>query len=303
MLTYLLALAVGFASLGLYATTFALPEVSRKNDLIWSGVGLFYALVLWVCAGRITGGVLLGQLASVSLIGWFGWQTMALRWNATPENERVNAAKVAGVRDRISGLATKVQDLSATVAIPDVNLKATGPMAVAEPPLTRADFGNPPKMEQPDAVKPTFTSFSNPDAGNPLGSLLNTAQSTAQSLFASWTKPKNNAPKSNDLKSKEPKNKAVYVRKSFKDGGTETVTETVTDAVTTVGTAVGQAIGDDDAFDFGETIVTVTETVTETVIPVAKPSFQSVTDVEPIETKVVEVLDEFGDAIDGLKQD
>ena len=93
MLTYLLALAVGFGSLGLYATTFALPEVSRKNDLIWSGVGLFYGLVLWVCAGRITGGVLLGQLASVSLIGWFGWQTMALRWSMTPEDERVNAAK------------------------------------------------------------------------------------------------------------------------------------------------------------------------------------------------------------------
>ncbi len=281
MLTYLLALAVGFGSFGLYATSFALPEVSRKNDLVWSGIGLFYALVLWVCAGRITGGVLLGQLASVSLIGWFGWQTMALRWSATPENERVNAAKVTGVRDRISGLASKVQDLSATVAVAaqDADGKTTGPRAMEEPPLTRADFGNPPKIKQQEAVKPTLTSFSKPDAGNPLGGWLSTAQSTAQSIFASWTKPKNNAPKSTDLKSKEPKNKAVYVRKSFKDGVTETVTEVVT----------------------------------ETIIPVAKPSLPSVTDAKDlevaevvetvIETKVVEVLDEFGDAIDGLKTD
>uniref|UniRef100_A0ACD5GY64 Ycf66 family protein n=1 Tax=Desertifilum tharense IPPAS B-1220 TaxID=1781255 RepID=A0ACD5GY64_9CYAN len=31
------------------------PEVYRKGDFIWSGVGLFYALVLWVCAGQIRG--------------------------------------------------------------------------------------------------------------------------------------------------------------------------------------------------------------------------------------------------------
>lgn len=291
MLTYLLALAVGFGSLGLYATTFALPEVSRKNDLIWSGVGLFYALVLWVCAGRITGGVLLGQLASVSLIGWLGWQTMELRWNATPESDRVNASKVAAVRDRLGGLATKVQDLSATIATvtpQDADLKTTGSMAANDPPLTRADFGNPPKVKQPEAVKPTLTSFGKPD-GNLLGEWMNTAQATAQSIFAGWTKPKNNESKINDLKSKEPKNKAVYVRKSFKDEGTEAVSEVVTE--------------------------TVTETITETVIPVAKPSVQSVTDakdlevaegvegVERVETKVVEVLDEFGDAIDGLKRE
>lgn len=275
MLTYLLALAVGFGSLGLYATTFALPEVSRKNDLIWSGVGLFYALVLWVCAGRITGGVLLGQLASVSLIGWFGWQTMALRWNMTPENDRVNAAKVAGVRDRISGLAAKVQDLSATVANQDADLKTTQPTTVEEPPLTRADFGNPPKVAQPEAVKPTLTSLSKPNPGDVLGGWINTAQSTVQSIFTGLMKPKEN-----DLKSKEPKNKAVYVRKSFKDGVTETVT--------TVGTAVGQAIDDDDAFDFGETSV-----------PDTKDSEVA----EVVETKMVEVLDEFGDAIDGVKED
>jgi hypothetical protein len=84
MLTYLLAIAVGLGSFSLYMAAFFFPEVYRKYDLVWSGVGMFYALVLWVCAGRITGGVLLGQIASVALLGWFGWQTLQLRRQQTP---------------------------------------------------------------------------------------------------------------------------------------------------------------------------------------------------------------------------
>lgn len=79
MLAYILAIAVGFGSFAVYMAAFFFPEVHRKEDFFWSGVGLFYALVLWVCASRITGGVLLGQLAGVSLLGWFGWETLSLR--------------------------------------------------------------------------------------------------------------------------------------------------------------------------------------------------------------------------------
>lgn len=79
MLAYVLALVIGLGSLAMYMAAFFFPEVHRKNDFIWSGVGLFYALVLWVCAGRITGGVLLGQTASVVLLGWFAMQTLSLR--------------------------------------------------------------------------------------------------------------------------------------------------------------------------------------------------------------------------------
>ena len=87
MLAYVLALVIALGSLALYLAAFFFPEVHRKEDFIWSGIGLFYALVLWVCAGRITGGVLLGQLASVALLGWFGWQTLTLRREmASPEN-------------------------------------------------------------------------------------------------------------------------------------------------------------------------------------------------------------------------
>ncbi|WP_198648569.1 Ycf66 family protein [Cyanothece sp. BG0011] len=79
MLAYILAIAVGLASLSLYLSAFFLPELHRKDDFLWSGVGLFYALVLWVCAGSVTGGVLLGQSAAVTLVICFGWQTLRLR--------------------------------------------------------------------------------------------------------------------------------------------------------------------------------------------------------------------------------
>ncbi len=88
MLTYLLAIAVSLGSFGLYMTAFFFPELHRKYDLVWSGVGLFYGLVLWVCAGRITGGLLLGQIASVALLGWLGWQTLQLRLAVTPIEQR-----------------------------------------------------------------------------------------------------------------------------------------------------------------------------------------------------------------------
>ncbi|MBD2436254.1 Ycf66 family protein [Nostoc sp. FACHB-110] len=85
MLAYILALVVGFGSLGLYISAFFFPEIHRKNDFIWSGIGLFYALVLWVFAPRIWGGLLLGHVASVALLVWFGWQTLSLRRQVTPQ--------------------------------------------------------------------------------------------------------------------------------------------------------------------------------------------------------------------------
>ena len=88
MLAYLLGLLVGFGSLAIYLVAFFFPEIHRKNDFIWSGVGLFYALVLWIFAPRITGGLLLGHIASVALLVWFGWQTMSLRRKLTPETQQ-----------------------------------------------------------------------------------------------------------------------------------------------------------------------------------------------------------------------
>ncbi|GAB4470937.1 MAG: hypothetical protein OHK0037_29950 [Elainellaceae cyanobacterium] len=87
-MSHILALVVALGSFGLYMSAFFLPEVYRKNDFIWSGVGMFYALVLWVHAGRITGGVLLGQLASVALLGWLSWQLLESRRLLTPYDQQ-----------------------------------------------------------------------------------------------------------------------------------------------------------------------------------------------------------------------
>lgn len=79
MLALILAATVALASLIFFFSAFFAPKLHRQDDFFWSGVGLFYALVLWVCAQRLTGGVLLGQLAAVALILGFAWQTLKLR--------------------------------------------------------------------------------------------------------------------------------------------------------------------------------------------------------------------------------
>ncbi|PSO48354.1 MAG: hypothetical protein BRC33_10140 [Cyanobacteria bacterium SW_9_44_58] len=93
MLAHLLAVAVALGSFGLYFSAFFFPEVHRKSDFYWSGLGLFYALVLWVCAGRVTGGVLLGQMASATLLLWFGTQTVILRRRLASPEEKTNISQ------------------------------------------------------------------------------------------------------------------------------------------------------------------------------------------------------------------
>jgi hypothetical protein len=84
MLHSLLAWTMGLGSLGLFASGFFLPEIRRKNDLIWSGIGLFYALVMTVDSGRLRGGMILEELASVILIVWFALQILKQRRRSTP---------------------------------------------------------------------------------------------------------------------------------------------------------------------------------------------------------------------------
>jgi Ycf66 protein N-terminus len=84
MLAYILAVLVGTSSVGLYLWAFFFPEIHRKQDFIWSGVGLFYALFLWLYAHQVTGGILVGQTTSVALLGWFAWETFKLRRQLVP---------------------------------------------------------------------------------------------------------------------------------------------------------------------------------------------------------------------------
>ena len=79
MLPYILAVVVGLSSLYLLTTAFIAPDRHRQDDFLWSAVGLFYALVLWLCAERITGAILLGQAAAAILFIAFAWQTLKLR--------------------------------------------------------------------------------------------------------------------------------------------------------------------------------------------------------------------------------
>ncbi len=102
-LAHLLAIAVALGSFALYFSAFFFPEVHRKSDFYWSGLGFFYGLVLWVCAGRITGAVLLGQTASTALLLWFGTQTLILRRVLTPPAEKTNISQA---------IATRLQSLS-----------------------------------------------------------------------------------------------------------------------------------------------------------------------------------------------
>jgi hypothetical protein len=79
MLSYALAIAVAISSLVLFSTAFLMSGIHRKDDFLWSAVGLFYALVLWYCVRNITGAVLLGQAAATVLIVSYSWQTIKLR--------------------------------------------------------------------------------------------------------------------------------------------------------------------------------------------------------------------------------
>lgn len=85
MLSQGLAVVVGVGSISLYLAAFFFPEVHRRHDFFWSGVGCLYALILWTDATQITPTEFVGHLASVSLLGWMGWQTLTLRRRRTPK--------------------------------------------------------------------------------------------------------------------------------------------------------------------------------------------------------------------------
>ncbi|MCP6759167.1 MAG: Ycf66 family protein [Fischerella sp. CENA71] len=108
MLANVLALTVGLGSIAIYLAAFFFPEIHRKNDFIWSGIGLFYALMLWVFAPRITGGLLLGHIASVALLVWFGWQTLSLRRQLAPSAQQTPVPSTEAVQNTIQEQVNKL---------------------------------------------------------------------------------------------------------------------------------------------------------------------------------------------------
>ncbi|HEY9638029.1 MAG TPA: Ycf66 family protein [Coleofasciculaceae cyanobacterium] len=190
MLAYVLALVIGLGSLALYLAAFFFPEVHRKEDFIWSGIGLFYALVLWVCAGRITGGVLLGQLASVALLGWFGWQTLTLRRLLVPQEQQtaipsqdelkgklekvLPAGGVQGLQERVTSLFRKSKSeaqTTPTVVEPQVTQTTVQEKIDSEPDEVAATEEEvtaelvPPHPPSPELVEAAQKSADTADSG------------------------------------------------------------------------------------------------------------------------------------------
>jgi Ycf66 protein N-terminus len=109
MLSYALAIAVAISSLILFSTAFVMSKIHRKDDFLWSAVGLFYALVLWYCAKNITGTVLLGQAAATVLIVSYSWQTIKLR-RAIANPVQAPETKNFSVVQSINGLWKRGKD-------------------------------------------------------------------------------------------------------------------------------------------------------------------------------------------------
>ncbi|MCY7272238.1 MAG: Ycf66 family protein [Phormidesmis sp. CAN_BIN44] len=226
MLTFILALVVGLASLALYLAAFFYPELHRKGDLIWSGVGLFYALVLWICAERITGGVLLGQMASVSLIGWLGWQTLLARSGQTPAelrsttgdlstdlqaglNRVLSPENTTKVKQQFVNLRDRAQSLINKTAQPQNSAEIPTPQSYE--PLKPEDFGNPPTTVDATATpaNSSKTTFVQPASIKP--SPFAAITDAAKAVVAGFNKPK--------------KNVETYVRKDFRDAAPITEAE------------------------------------------------------------------------------
>ena len=135
MLVYLLAIASGSGSLALFLTAFFLPEIHRKGDFLWSGIGLFYALVLWVMAAKVSGGFLLGETAGVAVLIWAISQVLQTRWKLVPPEQRSTpSVELAGKIEQLFSKESlqKIQDqvtaLASKVKLPD-KVKSTPPPA------------------------------------------------------------------------------------------------------------------------------------------------------------------------------
>jgi hypothetical protein len=124
MLAYVLAIAIGLISTIFFLAAFFAPKVHRQDDFLWSGVGLFYALVLWVCAEQMTGAILLGQTAATLLLLAYGAETINLR-GAIANPDKIPAMKSFSVTKWLLG----VGGLFAFLSKPKVQLETPKPEA------------------------------------------------------------------------------------------------------------------------------------------------------------------------------
>ncbi|MBD1814932.1 hypothetical protein NDA07_09155 [Microcoleus vaginatus DQ-U2] len=183
MLAYILALAVGLGSFSIYMAAFFFPEVHRKSDFTWSGVGLFYALILWACAGRITGALLLGQMAGVAMLGWFAWETLTLRRQVTPVAEQTpipqSVILPGAAGGLLAGLFPKKQEPAAKKP-KFVRSPKPKTDVVPAPTLDKSEV----KLEEQPAIPPIAESIAE--------SLI--APTTESAIAPDWTIPESKPP-------------------------------------------------------------------------------------------------------------
>ncbi len=154
MLAHILAVFVGTGSVGLYIAAFFFPEVHRKQDFIWSGVGFFYALSLWIYARQTTGGVLVGETASVAMLGWFVWQTLKLRRQLVPTNQQTPIPSTSQIQQQL-GLKPKATSKSTATTKSKSTGSTTTEPATPIPVAVRVDRSqpfSPPVMQQTPLV-------------------------------------------------------------------------------------------------------------------------------------------------------
>jgi hypothetical protein len=164
MLAYILAVLVGTGSIGLYTAAFFFPEIHRKQDFIWSGVGCFYALFLWIYAHQVTGGILVGQTTSVILLGWFGWQTFQLRRQLAPIDRATAIANAIQIPKRNSepksAPKTPKPSAQAPLATPPKTTSTSTPVATVKQSID--------KTATPTTAKPSMIDQTPPAAQIPL---------------------------------------------------------------------------------------------------------------------------------------
>jgi|GEM_PF-2671328 len=111
MLSFALVLIVGVGSIGLYLAAYIYPEIHRKTDIWWSGIGLFYALILLIYRRPL--GLLLGHTASVILLVGLSYQALQRRWmmvgiNPPQPEAGTLSAQAREVLDQIVAKVTSV---------------------------------------------------------------------------------------------------------------------------------------------------------------------------------------------------
>jgi Ycf66 protein N-terminus len=137
MLAYILAVLVGTGSVGLYISAFFFPEIHRKQDFIWSGVGFFYALVLWIYARQETGGILLGQTTSVALLGWLAWQTLTLRRQLVPVSQQTPIPNTTKLKEKLGVKPSAPKSAKPTTQVTPIQSNPSPKKATIQPSVSQ----------------------------------------------------------------------------------------------------------------------------------------------------------------------